>query len=366
MKPFFSILLVWLFATGLSAQTQGNSIIANLIKLSDSTVAVDFVVGPSANLTGTGNPISVLLRIPTSQLPDAMSVMLLSSSVGLALAQSVDDGNGYFIYYYEGPAVDLNSPAWDNGVTTRIGVFKITGSPTIQLSGGQYGPPTSNGSGGFTWPGTALLTNNTETNLVSWPITASLALPLQLTEFNLNKSGVYAQLQWTTWTEFNTDRFDIQRSTDNVSWETLTQVAAAGQSSTKRTYQYQDPLHHTSRNPSAVLYYRIKSIDLDQSFTFTEVKSIQMGPGASLTLKNTLVRDRLIVQYNGMNEGALEFKILDIQGKVFSVFKASVQEANGTIEFTQGMDQLPAGVYHLVGMNRQSSVPAIRFVKLGS
>jgi len=364
MKPFFILFLFTLSLVGLNAQTQGNAITANLIKISETSIAVDFVVGPSANLSGTGNPISVLLRIPYSSLPNASTIILASSDYGLSLAQAADDGNGYFIYYFEGPFLDLGSPAWDNGVTTRVGVFNVVGSPAnVQLIGGQYGSGTPNGSGGFQWPGTALLTNNTETNLVSWPINQSLTLPLQFTEFNLFRSGLSAQLVWTTFSEINTSHFEIQRSANNQAWETLSQVAAAGHSSTKKNYTYQDPLSSRQDKASGMLYYRIKSIDQDQSFSYSAIKHLQLGVGARVNLKNTLVRDRLVIQYQDLNEGIIEFKIVDVQGRVHFVNKTNLNESSGTLEIYQGINDLPIGVYHLISPNSMGTMSSIRFVK---
>jgi|GEM_PF-1900235 len=368
MKPFFILFLFSLCVVGLNAQIQGNSITANLVKLSETSIAVDFVVGPSADLSGTGNPISVLLRIPNAYLPNASTIALASSAVSLALAQAADDGNGFFIYYYQGPALDLSSPAWDNGVTTRVGVFNVVGSPgSIQLSGGQYGSTGApNGSGGFTWSGTALLTNNTATNLVSWPISQSLTLPLQFTEFNLFRSGLSAQLQWTTFSEINTSHFEIQRSNNNLTWETLNQVAAAGHSSTKRNYTYQDPLRATQDKVSGTLYYRIKSIDQDQFFSYSAVKHIQVGSGPRVNLRNTLVRDRLVIQYQDLDERIIEFKIVDVQGRVHFVNKTTLNESSGTFELSQGINVLPIGVYHLISLNPIGKLSSIRFVKTGN
>jgi hypothetical protein len=282
------------------------------------------------------------------------------------LAQASDDENGYFIYYFEGPPVDLNTPAWDNGVTTRVGVFHIDGAPaSIQLVGGQYGPPVPNGSGGFSWPGTALLTNNTETNLVSWPINENLSLPLRLSEFNLTKTGQGAQLKWTTLSEMNTSHFEIQRSRDNSTWTTLSHVSAAGHSSTARIYSYQDQLSLTPSKPSGTYYYRIKSIDLDQGFNYSPVKHIQFGTPARFNLINTLVKDRLYLQYEDITTPGIELKIVDMHGKVFLVNKISLNSTSGTAEVSQGINTLPVGVYHLISPNPGFTQASIRFVKTG-
>lgn len=368
MKQFIVVaLFFFLLPLGTIAQTQDNRIIANLIRLSSTSFAVDFTVGPSANLTGTANPITVLLRIPIAQEPTDTTIKLDSTNFGLALAQASNDNNGYFLYYFEGPAVDLNASIWDNGLTVRVGVFRLTKPVnTIHLVGGQYGSATSNGSGGFLWPGTALLINNTETNLVSWPITASLSLPIRMSQFNLSKTPQYAKIDWSTYSELNTSHFEIERSRDNKNWEMVAHVPASGHSSTVNSYTYNDPLIKDRSPLTKVFYYRIKSVDLDQSYTYSDIKSIQFEFGALMTLRNTIVKDKLILSYNDINDQDIEFKILDVQGKLMAVHKFQLASGVGIVQIDKDIQELPNGVYHLIGLSSNTQLPSIRFVKVAN
>ena len=112
-----------------------------------------------------------------------------------------------------------------------------------------------------------------------------------------------------------------------------------------------------------MLYYRIKSIDQDQSFSYSAIKHLQLGVGARVNLKNTLVRDRLVIQYQDLNEGIIEFKIVDVQGRVHFVNKTNLNESSGTLEIYQGINDLPIGVYHLISPNSMGTMSSIRFVK---
>lgn len=72
-------------------------------------------------------------------------------------------------------------------------------------------------------------------------------------------------LQWKTEQEVKSDRFEVQRSNNGIHFETIGTVAAKGTSSTPQQYDFLDeqPLHGDN-------YYRLKSIDTDASFEYSE------------------------------------------------------------------------------------------------
>lgn len=186
-------------------------------------------------------------------------------------------------------------------------------------------------------------------------------LPIDLTNFSLIKTANDTRIDWTTLSELNSDHFDIQRSNDTKEWTTIGTVSAAGSSSTRKMYTYLDQNLSTKNR---IIYYRIKSVDLSQFFTFTETKSIQFGHGPLFNLSNTLVKDRLIVEYDGMEQQQIKFSILDIQGRTMSISQSSLAEGKGKHDISSGIANLPAGIYHLVGSSPKQQLSALRFIKL--
>jgi len=83
-------------------------------------------------------------------------------------------------------------------------------------------------------------------------------LPIELTSFSAYLSNQDVTVKWTTQAEVNNDYFNIERSSDNISYETIGTVDAAGNSSHETNYMFvdQEPL-------SGISYYRLTQTDID-------------------------------------------------------------------------------------------------------
>ena len=91
-------------------------------------------------------------------------------------------------------------------------------------------------------------------------------LPIKLSAFDISLDGSNSILNWTTETEIDSDGFEIQRSTDGESWEKLGYVRGQGQSSERVDYTFTDSEIYPGPN-----YYRLKMIDLDGSFEYSQI-----------------------------------------------------------------------------------------------
>lgn len=98
-------------------------------------------------------------------------------------------------------------------------------------------------------------------------------LPVNLVTFTASKSEAGALLTWSTATETNSDRFEIQRSEDTTTWQVLGEVPAKGESKVPQHYAYLDRQPKSGDN-----YYRLKMIDQDRSFAYSRILSIQINP----------------------------------------------------------------------------------------
>ncbi len=110
-------------------------------------------------------------------------------------------------------------------------------------------------------PCNAVLTNSFTTTSCEFgppppppPPPSTVNDPIQLTaSVNLCK----VRLDWTTITEVNSLRFDVEESTDNVNWNVVATVTAAGNSTTPKNYTV------TLTPLTSHVYYRIKQTDTD-------------------------------------------------------------------------------------------------------
>lgn len=101
-------------------------------------------------------------------------------------------------------------------------------------------------------------------------ITCTSALPIELLYFTGEKNSCGSNiLSWATATEQNNDKFEIERSIDGVDFVKIGTLKGAGNSTQKLTYNFVD----NTVNPS-INYYRLKQIDFDGSFSYSNLISI--------------------------------------------------------------------------------------------
>ena len=101
----------------------------------------------------------------------------------------------------------------------------------------------------------------------TWTNICSIILPIELGEFKAQSLTSSVDLSWTTLTEKNNKLFEVERSTDAVSFTKIGEAAGAGNSHAPIKYKLQDPSPKKGAN-----YYRLKQVDFDGSFKYSTVE----------------------------------------------------------------------------------------------
>ncbi len=101
-------------------------------------------------------------------------------------------------------------------------------------------------------------------------VSGTSTLPVELLDLNAwpNTSGIL--LTWTTASELNSARYDVERSTDGIEWTGIGTQRAAGNSVTLIEYAFLDEAPKTGTN-----YYRLRMVDLDASQELSSVVSAE-------------------------------------------------------------------------------------------
>lgn len=131
----------------------------------------------------------------------------------------------------------------------------------------------------FYGTGGAVAQNNVAPNGDDFvPTPAPVVLPLRLLNFTAVKSGNNGILNWTVENQSNiNDHFEIERSFNGVSFDKMGSVAVINNGPTG-TYSFTD-LDIVSTRNNGVIYYRIKQVDKDGQFVYSDVRSIRLNPG---------------------------------------------------------------------------------------
>lgn len=104
-------------------------------------------------------------------------------------------------------------------------------------------------------------------------VPAPTILPVKLTSFDAWRKEKNIQLRWTSVSEFNTDRFIVERSTDGIHYSDEAIVFAKGAADTETTYQFTDDI--TSLQVP-VVYYRLCMLDKNGSMSRSSVKIVRL------------------------------------------------------------------------------------------
>lgn len=115
-------------------------------------------------------------------------------------------------------------------------------------------------------------------NFSPWTLTGNgSSLPVTLMSFTVQKKNTYAELIWITVTETNNYGYDVEKSTDSYEWVKIGFVKGTGNSNIFYQYSYNDLLTENISKGDTTIYYRLKQIDFDGKFSYSELKSVNLS-----------------------------------------------------------------------------------------
>lgn len=290
------------------SQTQTSQITAALVDLGNGSFKVTFT--PNQALSGTALPLNVYIKVPIAQFTGT-SLAITSNPFGLGSSGNFDglNSSGYFTFQSANP---VSIETWSVGVSQDIITFTSSGPATqFNLSGGDFGTGVFIG-GGYRWAGTALTVNNTEINLVAWPINSSISLPVELTHFRASlRPDATTLLDWRTESETDNEGFFVERSLDGKNWKDLGFVAGGGTTASPQEYRFIDESPRPGIN-----YYRLRQMDFDGSFEYSKVASVELGKdGHTLDVFPNPANNKITVRVPAMEYEA-KLEIFDQLGRV--------------------------------------------------
>ncbi|OGX88639.1 hypothetical protein BEN48_08390 [Hymenobacter glacialis] len=105
-------------------------------------------------------------------------------------------------------------------------------------------------------------------------------LPVELSAFTGRWANGAATLNWATASEKNSSHFVVERSTgSNAGFQAIGQVQSVGNSSRAQTYTLRD--EEAASQGVAVLYYRLRQVDVDGKQAFSPVVSVVVDQRSS-------------------------------------------------------------------------------------
>ena len=118
--------------------------------------------------------------------------------------------------------------------------------------------------------------------------TAASSLPVTWKSFSGKEINKQVQLIWETASEQNTKDFVVEHAVDGLQWKAIGNVAAAGNSTTTRSYSF---LH---THPAAVNHYRLLQRDLDGKQSYSSVINVKVMQSGLRILGNPVKSKQLV------------------------------------------------------------------------
>lgn len=137
------------------------------------------------------------------------------------------------------------------------------------------------------------------------------ALPVHLLSFNGIKQGNQTKLNWETENEIDFAFFEVQRSTDNRTYQSIgTRVAMNQPGINNYTLNDVQPMNGAN-------FYRLKQVNNNGSFTFSRILKVDFSKALSVVVYPNPAKDEVIIQ---SDKKLSSIQLVDMNGKIIKQF----------------------------------------------
>ena len=173
-------------------------------------------------------------------------------------------------------------------------------------------------------------------------------LPLTLLSFSGQRQNQYVLLHWQTENETNTSHFEIERSSNGATFEKINTVNAKNIAG-RNEYSFTD----NSIWNTDTRFYRLKMVDIDGHFKFSNIIKLSNKAGALLSVFPNPATDAITI--SGLT-GKGEMRLYNIEGK--ELIKRIVTAHSEVID----MSLLAKGMY-LLKVTDADNVRLVQIIK---
>lgn len=178
----------------------------------------------------------------------------------------------------------------------------------------------------------------------TFKVPSGCVLPVNLLYFAVEKQGTNARLKWTTTDEVNFDHFVVERSLDGRNYTALG-IVQSRHSPLESSYSFDDNISGFSGQR---IYYRLRQVDIDNSFRYSRVLTLITNLNGGLVLSGLVnpVKKTVRFQVATLQSGAAAIRICDNTGRVVYQQQKELLIGTNAIELTN-LPGLAPGVYLL-------------------
>jgi hypothetical protein len=173
--------------------------------------------------------------------------------------------------------------------------------------------------------------------------------PVGMTSFEAVVNNNNVTLNWKTATETNNKGWEVERyivATNSIAWQKIGFVAGKGTSNTTNAYSYND----NNLAAGSIIQYRLKQVDVDGNFRYTNILTIKIGGQQKTDLGNypNPFRSSTTLRFTTAEKGNISLAVYNAAGQLVKTV------------LNENMD---AGV-HMQILDAKTFAPGQYFVKL--
>jgi hypothetical protein len=180
-------------------------------------------------------------------------------------------------------------------------------------------------------------------------VAISVVLPICLQYFTAKwRNPKTTDLVWQTASETNAAKFAIEQGTNGTNFQTIGEVKAKGSSTTPEYYSF---THENTASP--INYYRLKMVDIDGYFEYSNIVSISQDADKQFSINN--IGEELVIK--GL-EASAEFDIVltDRLGRIVFSRKNRSNTEGGIV---QPINNVAFGIY-VASVRSKSSIQSAK------
>jgi hypothetical protein len=173
--------------------------------------------------------------------------------------------------------------------------------------------------------------------------TNSGGTPVEFSAFNVKAIEKSVVLEWTTSSEKNNSGFEVQKKSGSSDFITIGFVPGNGTTTENHFYSFIDD----SRNLSGKIIYRLKQVDYDGSFSYSDEKEIVLTTPGEFTMEQNYpnpFNPKTTIRFHLPEKEMVTFRIYNVLGQ--EVYALINKDFNaGTNEIIFDASDVPSGVY---------------------
>ena len=176
-------------------------------------------------------------------------------------------------------------------------------------------------------------------------------LPVTLKEFKGSYTERAVDLNWSTTSETNSERFDIESSTTGKNFQQIGSVLAKGEASSELNYnfRYSQILGNTT-------YFRLKMLDKDGTYAYSRI--VALTPDSNdpklLVIFPTVFSNSLSLKLQANDPGSVVIRILDLDGTIRSNKTAVIEAGENELKL-DSVSTLQSGMYIIQVENKEGT-----------